>query len=187
LAGLEIQGKKRRGKAQLHIDEAKRFVAEALKQPDEPLSVACAAMVYTGIMGLQVRDLDAGGSIVWVEHSKIAFRPFLLALAQGRSSQAYLFDFQSQGIRSSKDERKQRLLRRTRSLCEMAGLPVVCSHSMRGLHSALAAGVGITGHAMAKALGHTSFAVTKRHYVNQEVLENANLRMNLQVLEGGQR
>jgi integrase len=55
-----------RGKKQLHIDEAKRFVDEALKNAGDPISVACAAMVYTGlrpgeIMGLQVRDLEGGG------------------------------------------------------------------------------------------------------------------------------
>jgi hypothetical protein len=58
-------------------------------------------------------------------------------------------------------------------LCEAAGLPVVCSHSMRGLHSTLAAGFGVTDHAAAKALGHTSFAVTRRHDVDREVLKNA--------------
>jgi hypothetical protein len=55
---------------------------------------------------------------------------------------------------------------------------------MRGLHSTLAAGFGATGHAVAKALGHTSFTVTKRHYVDREVLENASLRKSLQVLQG---
>jgi hypothetical protein len=40
------------------------------------------------------------------------------------------------------------------------------------------------GTARAKALGHTSFSVTKRHYVDREVLENASLRKNLQVLQG---
>jgi len=204
LAGVQISGQKKRGKKQLRIDESRRFVEEALKHPDDPLAVACAAMIYTGlrpgeVMGLQVRDLDADGTILWVENSKTeagrrgvevaeVFRPFLRALAQGRNSQDYLFELKLERSRKCKDERKRRmdaLLRRTRSLCRAAGLPVVCSHSMRGLHSTLAAGFGATGHAVAKALGHTSFSVTKRHYVDREVLENASLRSNLEVLQGG--
>jgi integrase len=201
LAEVQILGKKRRGKAQLHIDEAKRFVAEALQYPGDPLAIACAAMVFTGlrpgeIMNLRVRDFDAGGTILWVERSKTeagrrgvevaaVFRPYLADLARDRGSMEYLFAYQPQRKRSNKDERKQRvdaLLRRTRSLCEKAKLPVVCSHSMRGLHSTLATGVGVTGHAVAKALGHTSFVVTKRHYVNQDVLEKATLRNTLEML-----
>jgi len=204
LADVEVQGRKKRGKKQLHIDEAKRFVDEALKHADDPIALACAAMVYTGlrpgeIMGLQVRDLDADGTVLWVEKSKTEagkravevaepFRPFLQGLARGRQSQDYLFDFKPERIRACQDERKQRidvLLRRTRSLCTSAGLPVVCAHSMRGLHSTLAAGFGATGQVVAKALGHTSFNVTKRHYVDRDVLESASLRSNLRVLQGG--
>lgn len=203
LSEVQILGHKKRGKKQLHIDESRCFVAEALKHPDDPLAVACAAMIYTGlrpgeIMGLQVRDLDADGTILWVEKSKTeagkrgvevaeVFRPFLQSMARGRNSQDYLFEFKPERARVCADERKRRvdaLLRRTRSLCKSAGLPEVCSHSMRGLHSTLAAGFGATGHAVAKALGHTSFNVTKRHYVDREVLENASLRSNLQVLQG---
>jgi len=204
LAELQIQGHKKRGKKQLHIDESRRFVQEAFKHPDDPLAIACAAMVFTGlrpgeIMNLQVRDLDADGTILWVEKSKTeagkravevaeVFQPFLKSLAQGRKSQDYLFDFQPERSRICQDKRKRRtgaLLRRTRSLCKSAGLPVVCAHSMRGLHSTLAAGFGVTGHVVAKALGHTSFNVTKRHYVDQAVLETASLRKTLKVLQGG--
>lgn len=206
LAEVEAKGRKKRGKKQLHIDEARRFIDMALKLPDDPIALACAAMVYTGlrpgeIMGLQVRDLDADGTVLWVERSKTdagkrtvevaeVFQPFLQSLAKGRQSGQYLFDFKPERSRACQDERKQRvdaLLRKTRSLCKEAGLPVVCSHSMRGLHSTLAAGFGATGHDVAKALGHTSFNVTKRHYVNGEVLANANLRGNLQILQGGQK
>ena len=206
LVDVEVEGRKKRGKKQLHIDEAKRFVEEALKNSDDPLALACAAMVYTGlrpgeIMGLQIRDLDADGTVLWVEKSKTeagkravevakVFRPFLQGLTKDRQPEDFLFEFKAVFPKPCGNERKQRLdalLRRTRSLCKSAGLPVVCAHSMRGLHSTLAAGFGATGQVVAKALGHTSFSVTKRHYVDREVLENANLRSNLQVLQGGQK
>jgi hypothetical protein len=38
---------------------------------------------------------------------------------------------------------------------------------------------------VAKALDHTSFNVTRRHYVDRDVLESASLRSNLRVLQGG--
>jgi integrase len=117
LVDVEVQGRKKRGKKQLHIDEAKRFVDEALKHADDPIALACAAMVYAGlrpgeIMGLQVRDLDAGGTVLWVEKSKTeagkravevaeVFRPFLQDLAKGRQSQDCLFDFKPERIRAS--------------------------------------------------------------------------------------
>ena len=204
LAAFQIQGRKKRGKKQLHIDETGLYVQEALKHPD-PLAIASITTLYTALrpgeaMNLLVRDLDADGTILWVERSKTeagkravevaeVLRPFLKSLAQGRKPQDYLFDYQPERSRICKDASKRRtgaLLRRTRSLCKSAGLPVVCAHSMRGLHSTLAAGFGATGHVVAKALGHTSFNVTKRHYVDQDVLETASLRRTLKILQGGQ-
>ena len=55
---------------------------------------------------------------------------------------------------------------------------------MRGLHSTLATAAGTTRHAVARALGHTSFAVTKRHYVQREVLETAQRSASLAALRG---
>jgi integrase len=203
LAEVEILGRKKRGKAQLHIDEARRFVDLALQYPDDPLAIASAAMVFTGlrpgeVMNLRVRDYDAGGTILWVVRSKTeagrrgvevteVFRPYLANLVRNRGSMDYLFAVDPQRKRSSKDEYKQRrdaLLRRTRSLCEEGKLPVVCSHSMRGLHSTLATGVGTTGDAVAKAMGHASVAVGQRHYIDQNVRENATLRRTLGLLMG---
>jgi integrase len=172
-----------------------------MKHPEDPLSVASATLVYTGlrsdeVMGAQVRDLDAEGTVFGVGESKTEagrrgvevadiLRPYLQALAKDRQGQEYLFEFTPQRVRPCKNERKRRtdaLLRRTRSICKAAGLPVVCSQSMRGLHSDLAAGFGVTGHAVAKALGHTSFSITKRHYVDRSIVENANLKKTLEVL-----
>jgi integrase len=201
LSDIEIEGHKKRGKKKLHIDESRVFLEEAMRFPEDPLSMACATMIYTGlrsdeVMGLQVRDLDADGTLLWIEKSKTEagrrgvelaeiFRPYLQALAKGRQSEEYLFEFKPQRVRACKNERKRRtdaLLRKTKAICKATGLPAVCSQSMRGLHSDLAAGFGVTGHAVAKALGHTSFSVTKRHYVDRGIVENANLRNSLKVI-----
>jgi integrase len=181
LDDVEIRGRKRTGKAHLRIDEARRFVAKAFAEADDPLALACATMLLTGlrpgeVMNLRVRDCDDGGNILWVEAGKTdaarrrvevakELRPHLLAHATGRQSLDYLFELRPQRRRKGVNPkaRTDALLRRVRSLCLEAGVPSVCAHSMRGLHSTLATAAGTTGHAVARALGHTSFAVTKRH------------------------
>jgi integrase len=49
--------------------------------------------------------------------------------------------------------------------CDEAEIPRVCVHSLRGLHATLAPEAGVSSHAVASALGHTSAAVTHAHYV----------------------
>ncbi len=55
---------------------------------------------------------------------------------------------------------------------------------MRGLHAKLATESGVTSHAVAAALGHTSFAVTSRHYVGAAVTRRSANRRTLRVLRG---
>ena len=101
-----IKGRKRRGKAQLRIDEARKLVAEALRAGD-PLALAAATMVLTGlrpgeIMALTVRDCDDGAAVIWVEAGKTEaarraievaaeLRPFLVGLAANRPAFDPLF------------------------------------------------------------------------------------------------
>ena len=99
-----------------------------------------------------------------------------------------LFQLEPRRQRASKDESKSRtdaLLRRLRRLCSEAKVPAVVPHSLRGLHATLASGFGATSHAVAAALGHTSFVVTERHYVDRDALEQARSRRSRAVLSGG--
>jgi integrase len=58
-------------------------------------------------------------------------------------------------------------------LCRLAGVPVVCPHSLRGMHATLALEGGATGDAVAKALGHGSFEMTKTHYASASSVSNS--------------
>ncbi len=58
----------------------------------------------------------------------------------------------------------------------LAGVPKVCPHSLRGLHSTIAMGRGAISGVVAADLGHGSFAITARHYVNPQTLANAKAR-----------
>ena len=60
------------------------------------------------------------------------------------------------------------------------------SNGMRGLHSTLAVDSGITGHAVAAALGHESFEkTTAGSYVQPGAVAHAQQRQVLKVLAGG--
>jgi integrase len=198
-----IKGRKRRGKPQLRIDEARKLAAEALRRGD-PLALAAATMVLTGlrpgeVMGLKVRDCDDGASVLWVEAGKTdaarravevatELRPFLIRITADRPALDPLFAYEAGRRRESQDHGKSRtdaLLRRLRHLCvDEAKVPEVVPHSLRGLHATLASGFGATSHAVAAALGHTSFAVTARHYVDGDTPERARSRRSRDVLSG---
>jgi integrase len=58
-------------------------------------------------------------------------------------------------------------------LCRLTEVPVVCPHSLRGMHATLALESGATGDAVAKALGHGSFEMTKTHYASASSVSNS--------------
>jgi integrase len=70
-------------------------------------------------------------------------------------------------------------------MCLLAKVPVVTTHSLRGLHATLAIKHGSTGHLVASALGHTSYeGVTKRHYVQPGTTEGAASKRVQSMLDG---
>ncbi|MGB7810606.1 MAG: hypothetical protein WBP56_05675 [Polyangia bacterium] len=72
-----------------------------------------------------------------------------------------------------------------RKICRLAGVPVVSAHGLRGTHSTLATTAGATAHFVISAMGHTSFDVTRKHYLAPGVEENARARRTFDVLQGG--
>lgn len=66
-------------------------------------------------------------------------------------------------------------------------MPRVCPHSLRGLHSSLAVSAGCTWGAVAAAVGHGSFAITAKHYVDRDTLKNSSVRRVADTLAGDGR
>ena len=64
---------------------------------------------------------------------------------------------------------------KVQQLCDAAAVPRVCPHSLRGLHATLAIEEGASGEAVARALGHTSFEITAKHYASPDSVANARL------------
>jgi integrase len=72
-----------------------------------------------------------------------------------------------------------------RRYCDKLGLPTVCPHSLRGLHSSLAVEAGRTSQEVAAQLGHSSFGVTALHYVRPGAIENTRIRKVSGLLSSG--
>ena len=180
--GIEVIGKRRRGKPQLTEDESRRFLAAALKlgTGGDARGTAAATALLLGMRASEiadriVRDLDGCGRILAVTAAKTAagvrrlrvpalLQPLLQALASGKESGDRLFGAGAD---------RHWVLRSVERVCTMAGVPAVTPHGLRGTHATLAVGTGISGDAVAASLGHESFAVTAAHYAQPEAVSGA--------------
>lgn len=193
LAGVEGVGRRRHGKEQLRIDEARRWMARATELADQGEPGAIAALM-TLIMGMRcseivsrtVRDLDDQGRVLWITDSKTAkgkrtlqvperLRRYLLGLCEGKKPVELIFGAHDRGWPRAWVQR----------ICGEAGVQVVTAHGQRGLHSTLAVEVGVTARAVADALGHESFTTTARSYARPEAVGHARQARAIRVLEGG--
>lgn len=162
-------GRRRHGKEQLRIDEARRWLAHAHERAKQGQAGAIAALLAllvglraSEIVGLTVRDVDDGGALLWVSKSKteagrrrvrvpMELRGYLLGLRRDKLPLAQLF---GQHWRDWPRKWVQRI-------CRAARVPEVSAHGMRGLHATLAMEAGQSGDTVARALGHTSAAITR--------------------------
>jgi integrase len=193
LEAVEGTGKRRHGKPQLRIDEARRWQAKALQLADEGQEGAIAAVV-TLLMGLRagevvsriVRDLDDEGRLLWIPDSKTEagkrtlqvpefLRTYLLALAKGKRSEDLLFGYHDRNWPRKWVAR----------ICKAAKVPQVTAHGMRGLHGTLAVETGLSAHAVAAALGHESVTTTLQSYAKAGAGSGARQQRVLEILRGG--
>jgi integrase len=183
LADVKGEGRRHTGKQKLTVDEARKFLAACLKvaDGDDPKrrteGVASAMALVFGmraseITGLQVRDLDAGGTIIRITHAKSQagirslqvpdwFRPYLGKLATGKEATASLVG-----------HNRTWLHRNVRAICRSAGITEAPPHGLRGTHADLALMAAATPLSVSKALGHASTAITFRHYADQGLAES---------------
>ena len=181
-------GRPQRGKLQLRIDEARAFVAAALAYAEargDGLAVGAVAALLLGmrateIVHCRVRDLDDGGRVLWIDAGKTRnarrrlavpelLRPALLRLAESREPLAFLFG----EVRPGQPRRRTALWLLVRRICGHARVPVVTTHSLRGLFATLAVESGAVTHAVAAALGHASFQITAKHYAQEAAIDGA--------------
>lgn len=177
LAEVKPVGRARKGKDQLTMDEAGRWLATALRvAPSTPGALGalcCFALAFrvSEVLSRQVRDLDNGGMVLLVRGKGStdnvgvelfdedgpcppldALRGLLQASAKGKLPLAPLIDTTEFAITYW-----------TRQICDQAGVPRVCPHSLRGLHSTAALRGGQTPAAVCRTLRHSE-AIDRQHY-----------------------
>lgn len=197
-------GRPSRGNKQLRFEEAERFITVGFRMFDEKADAMALAAVTALLLGcrvsevlhLRVRDLDCSGTRLWVaaqdgEYSgkthnaarnpevPEVLRLRLLRRAAGKQPEEYLF-----GASPSGGPKKRQLLHvAVRRVCIAAGVPAVCPHSLRGLWATAGVRSGALSHAVAAALGHGSFQVTAKHYVQPGTLEGARTERLVKMLD----
>lgn len=164
---IRAVGRRQHGKPQLRIDEArswmaiaKRLVSAGQRGPLAAMMALLMGMRASEILRCAARDIDDRGRLLWIPVSKtmsgrrvlaipVALRRHLLRASTGLSPLARLFP-----------HRREWLYKWVRRICDLAGTPLVCTHSLRGLHATLAIDAGVTPPAVASALGHASARAT---------------------------
>lgn len=188
-ASVTPVGKVNAGKPQLRIEEARRFTEAALlyfEERNKPLAVGALLALTMGlrtseVMDRVVRDLDDHARYLWIDEGKTksarrhlevpgVLSPYLLRLAHGKRPDELLFGVSA---RTGRRRPRQTMLRTVKTICEKAGVPHVCTHSLRGLWATLAVQSGAVSHAVAESLGHQSFAMTQKHYAQASAVSNA--------------
>ena len=187
----EVQkiGKAKKGKPQLRQDEAKRlstYLIEKASQGDYR-ALALLLQVLLGlrsgeVLGLRKRDIDCGGTRVVIEGTKtenarrtvkLEHAPVVMELLAQRiaplASDSLIFVPDHRDCPLSTTSLHKALV----MFCKQAGVPQVCPHSLRGLNATLSVEAGATCELVARALGHGSDEVTRRHYIAPSALDTA--------------
>lgn len=173
------EGQLSQGKAQLRIDEARRFIRVCYADSHPLAGVAAAGILTLGVranelMDRTVRDLDDGGNVLWIPKSKtmagrrrVVVPPVLRArlqrLAEGQAPDAFLFGSMTDGT----------LLKAVHRLCGVAGVPEVCTHGLRGTQISLTVEIGAMVAEAGRRAGHAGVAVTRAHYMAAGTEESA--------------
>jgi len=189
LIGVQIIGKRHRGKPQLTADESVRFLAKTLELANQALagghtgrrmnnmnqlegSIAAACCLWLGPRASEVsdrviRDLDCRGSVLIIPESKTDAGVRRLDVPV--QLQPYL-QLLAEG-RSYNDKlfgplaNRGAVYRWVHRICKLSKVPVVPPHGLRGTHGTLAREGGSTVAAVSQALGHASTGVTLAHYI----------------------
>ena len=194
LDGLEVKGRRSKGKVQMRIEEVPAWERVAMLEADrDPRAFAAVLTFYLATradetLSLRAGDIDRGGAEVRIGDSKTEagrgrrievpahLRDRLVAMRKGLAADAPLFPGAT----------VDQLLLTTRSLCRMAGVTSVCTQSLRGLHATLAREIGATGPAIARQLGHADDGQTaEAHYTAPGTGHRADQRRVFSVLSGG--
>jgi integrase len=213
LAEIKGVGKRRpRGKSlgqsgtELRVKETRAWYTKALELAENDDEGAIAALVAlllgmraSEIVSRKVADLDddeAPGDLLWIPCSKTpagrrtlevpaVLQPFLVACAEGKPSDRYLFECEREQDPIGKPHRRDWVLDQVHRICELAKVPKVTAHAMRGQLATLTKERGLAGHLVAATLGHENERMHETAYARPGATQTGVNRRGLQVLNGG--
>jgi integrase len=185
--GLQVVGELSTGKPQLREDEARRFLATALLEGSQG-GLAAALALLTGmraseVTGLTVRDLDSGGTVLWVADNAVrklknrkmrrlqvptVLQHRLRSLAGERSPEERLFHDPD----CKNGVHRYWLYNHVERLCGKAGVPRVSPHGLRGTFATLAREVMPT-EKVAATIGNLP-RVSATNYIEAGAAESAD-------------
>ena len=179
-------GKRRKGKPQLRLDEArilyKDSISRCIQGEREAFSILLAMVMglrSSESCALTAESLDDDGTLLRVaEHDgktvnafrlieiPVPLRPFTHLLPLGMN--------------------RDQIYREVRRTLKRLGLnEAVTPHGLRGTQSSTAARAGAASAIVAKELGHGSSAVTEAHYIDSGAMASGKAERTLKVLQGG--
>jgi integrase len=197
---VKVLGRRKYGKAQHRVDELRLWEAEAFRMATSGDQQALAALValYLGMRATEitlrvVRDVDDGGRILWIPDAKTesgrraldvpaVIVPMLASLVAGRPREDVLFPGERKP-RRHRDWVREGVHR----ICDVAKVPRVSAHAMRGALATIAAERGQLGHMAAAHFGHTTPVMTEQAYAKAGSKDTGTRARGMQVLQGGKR
>lgn len=191
--GVKGLGRRSRGKDQLRNDEGRRLLAECLRR-ETPGALGLAVALLMGmrsseIRGRTVRDLDEGGTALWIPHGKTRSARRVLEvpselqgplsrLAEGRLPEELLF---------GGPHDRSWLRKHAQTICRAAKVPYVCPHGLRGTFTTVQLKTIGDADLTAAGLGHSGTKMALGTYAAPGTAEEIAQKRRLQVLDGGKK
>jgi integrase len=191
LAGVRGRGRRRHGKTQLRLDEARRLarvcLVHAQRGDDGALAVLLALLLWlraSEITQLTVRSIDDGGRLLHIApHSTfepksraghrvlevpLSLQPLLTQRTRHRLPGAYLLPAED-----GRPHWRDWVTAQVERFCTLAEVPIVCAHALRGTGATAAVQSGIAPAIVAALLGHEEEATTLQSYAAPGSAEHA--------------
>lgn len=203
LEGVEGKGERNHGKKQLRIDDAREWTAKAFELAEAgDVGAVAALMTYfmanraSEITLRKVGDVDDGGRVLWIEEGKTDesngamlipddLQPLIRKLVKGRDRAEWLFPAEPKKDGTVGPHWRDWPRENVQRICKLAGVPEVCAHSMRGLHSTVLYEEGAAGNIIMRSMRHREESTTRTSYATKGSQRAGARKRTLKVLQGG--
>lgn len=195
-------GKRKSGKRKPTGNELRQWYAYVWGRVEKGNDAALALMLELAlalrsgdICRRLVRDVDLDGTQLLVYDGKSdasneprlipdKLQPYVRALVASRKPMEPLFKTKRTESGHHDDHW---LWQAQERFCRLARVPHFAPHALKGISGTVIAKRGAAGNIVMEHLSHEDERTTRRHYVDRGVIESAQAREALKVIEGGKR